>query len=236
MSTDRDEFVKKYKIGLMARIMGLVGYEKEIEHIILVNTDRFALALERVRDNKIKLGRDFKDHRTDVEYVYDVIDGWLVEELVFLWFQKYVISRWPQVTIEFAGADKDRVFQTENAVIITTEPDFIFKIAGSSLTQRVEVQYAGWARASYDMKEPKVQRGKREPGTSLIMWFVLFDTPGLFFFVDPVKDLFESDRIRHEKWDKPVYRLPDSRVLKYHRMCEGLPISTILAERLALGV
>ena len=158
--------------------------------------------------NKIKLPKFFSDRRTDEDYVYDLIDGWLVEDVICdAWLRINLQKRNPAITIKQMGTNSDRTLQKFNPRKITTNPDFIYSL--NNLERAIELQMAREARTKtgYDMKESKVKKAMEQ--NNLFLWIIIPD--GKYFFLNP-SGYFQNavPRVNHLWGDKMVYTIsPD---------------------------
>jgi len=156
--------------------------ESEADSIIRRHTERFEEVCERLRrGERLQLPRYFRDARSDEEYMYDLVDGWIVEDLVLLWLRAKVREINPSVAIERAGANRTRQFEFRRARRITTEPDFRYTDK-DGVERRIELQMAREVLECFDMKESKVKRALRE-GRTVFLWVLIPSDE--YFFVDP---------------------------------------------------
>ena len=91
----------------------------------------FQSAQEDLKTNRFQLPAHFKDRRSDIEYIYDIMDGWLMEDIIcHAWLKPQLKKINPNIEIKVMGTDRDRVIQKYNPKAITTEPDLIFSVGG----------------------------------------------------------------------------------------------------------
>lgn len=110
----------------------------------------------------------FRDRRSPEEYAYDLMEGWLLEELVANgWLTKKVFELDPKAVVLIKGSDKDRVMKS-NPYEITTEQD-VQIIWGNGNAKKVEIQSTRQGRRrSYDHKVGKVKRAQKD--SSIFLW------------------------------------------------------------------
>ena len=95
----------------------------------------------------MKLSPHFRDNRTTEEYIYDLLDGRIMEELICLWFIENGHTAYR------AGSDADDKIQRSNPKRITTKADLV--VDGKAL--EIQISRAG-KRSSYDIKKSKGDR------------------------------------------------------------------------------
>lgn len=201
---DRRPFEKKY--ADLAKRWKIS--DEIVNYIVRRYTKKLEEETQRLKMEGIKLPRFFRDRRTDEEYVYDLIDGWLIEDIVCdAWLRSRLLSIDKAIEITYMGTNRDRTIQKYNQRKITTNPDFAYKTStGKEI--RIELQMARESRKEgYDMKESKVNRAK-ECG-NIFLWVIIPED--VFFIIDPKSDLKGVDPIINPLWGgKMVYRLgPD---------------------------
>ncbi|RJS73811.1 hypothetical protein CW714_02475 [Methanophagales archaeon] len=178
---------------------GLVSY------IIRLYTKKLERALSLlVQGKRIKLSRFFADSRTDAEYIYDLIDGWLIEDVICdAWLKTRLEKVNPQIKVKHMGTNRDREIQFESAQKITTKPDFIYETP-SGREVHLELQMARQKMTVFDMKESKVKRAIRD-GNTIYLWILLPSDE--YFFLDP-KIFEEKDAHSNPRWGgKKVYSI-----------------------------
>lgn len=204
---DRKPFEEKYKDlptrwNIKAEFVNYIirRYEKKLKE-----------ELESLKEDKIKLSRFFRDRRTDEEYVYDLIDGWLVEDIICdAWLRDRLLEINPKIEITHMGTNRERNLQKFSSRKIGTEPDFIYKTKKGEV--KIELQMAREVRKEgYDMKESKVKRALKEG--NLFLWVIL---PGdLYFFCDPAIDLRGIKPQANPLWGgKMTYRIDQKKIKK----------------------
>lgn len=218
---DRRPFEEKYR-DLPSRW----NIESDVaNYIIRRYTKKLEEELELLKEHKIKLPSFFRDRRTEEDYVYDLIDGWLVEDIVCdAWLRRKVLSVNKKIKITHMGTNRDRTLQKYNPRKITTEPDFVY-VAPSGEEVKIELQMARKLRKEgYDMKESKVKRAV-EKG-HLFLW-ILFPEDE-YFVIDPARELKGIEPMTNPLWGgKLVYRLKNERLEKIgvHEMAQEIPES-----------
>lgn len=197
--------------------------DNELNDIIKKYTKQFADELDLLKTKKLELSRYYKDIRTDGEYLYDLIDGWLIEDIIRdAWLYPRVKKINCEIEIIHTGSDKDRVVQKSDPTKISTFPDFILKINAKKET-RIEFQMARAERNSegYDIKKTKFIRATKE--NNLFLWVII--PINKYFIVSPL-DLKEIKPIRNDKWGgKLVYNISSAMVDKIgiYEMGEDIP-------------
>jgi len=176
-----------------------------------------------LKENKIKLPSFFKDRRTDEDYIYDLIDGWLMEDIICdAWLRERLMAIDKTITVVHMGTNRDRTLQKYNPRNITTEPDFLYKTTkGKEI--KIELQMARKPRKEgYDMKDTKVKRAL-ENG-HIFLWVIVPNDK--FFVVEPNKDLQGVVPMTNPLWGgKLVYRLalPKCKQLGMYDMSSEIP-------------
>ena len=198
---DRRPFEEKYaEIAKRWKIS-----DEIVNYIIRRYTKKLAEELERLKVEDIKLPKFFRDRRTDEDYVYDLIDGWMMEDVVCDgWLRTRLLAIDDKIKITHMGTNRDRTLQKFNPRKITTQPDFIYEAAlGKEI--RIELQMARASRKEgYDMKESKVKRARKE--RNIFLWIIIPEDS--FFIIDPDSDLDGVEPISNPLWGgKMVYRL-----------------------------
>lgn len=176
-----------------------------VNYIIRRYSKKLQDELSRLKEEGIKLPKFFRDRRTDEEYVFDLIDGWLVEDIVCdAWLRDRILSIDKTVQITHMGTNRDRTLQKFNPRKITTEPDFAY-LTKSKCKVQIELQVAREARPreGYDMKVSKVNRARKSG--NIFLWVVIPDDA--FFFLDPVADITGEPRANPLWGGKEVYTL-----------------------------
>lgn len=152
--------------------------------------------------DKIDLPEYFADRRTDPEYIYDLIEGWLLEDLVvFAWLESRLKEVNPGISIEHFGTDRNRKVQFKDPSKISSKADFVCELPDGRRT-KIELQVSREYRESYDVKENKIKRALREGGV-LFLWVIL--PMDKYFFLLP--SIFESKpAVENPYWDGKLVR------------------------------
>jgi len=181
-----------------------------VNYIIRLYTKKLEKALSLLNEGrKIKLPRYFADRRTDAEYIYDLIDGWLVEDIICdAWLKSRLEQIEPNVKIKHMGTNRDREIQFDSPRKITTKPDFVYQLP-SGKEVKIELQMARELRNFYDMKESKIKRAIKD-GSVIYLWILL---PSDEYFLLPPR-IFESrEPVPNPRWGgKKVYTTSISEV------------------------
>lgn len=165
------------------------------------------LIFEQNKSLKIELPKDsFQDIRTDVEYIYDLIEGWLFEDIIFsLWLPRKIHSLYPNLYFKvlWAGSDRNRVLQSKDHKKITTKPDVMLVTQDSKVN--IELQIARQPRMVFDMKTTKVNRAKFSKIPTVFLWILV--PSDSYFVLDP--NILEERFIRkNSSWgNKEVYSI-----------------------------
>ena len=194
-----------------------------VNYIIRRYVKKLKQELELLKSKEIKLPSFFRDRRTDEEYVYDLVDGWLIEDIVCdAWLRERLIFRDKEIKVKHMGTNRDRTLQKYNPRKITTEPDFEY-VTSKGKEVKVELQMARKAiKAGYDMKQSKVTRA--EKNGHLFLWVIIPDD--IFFIIEPGKDLKGISPTPNHLWGgKLVYHLPKERLNKIgmYNMVDEIP-------------
>jgi hypothetical protein len=178
--------------------------------------------LEKIKSEGFKLPKYFKDRRTDEEYVYDIIDGWAMEDLICdAWLRPRLIKANKGIEIKVMGTNRDRVIQKISSKKITTNPDFIYNLDGKDTG--IELQMArSEIKDGYDMKDTKVQRAIKNG--SYFLWVIV--PSDKFFIINPQEDLIKMKTQPNPAWGgKMVYHISQEFIKKnggYSRMIDGI--------------
>lgn len=145
-----------------------------------------------------------RDNRKPEEYIYDVVEGWFLEDIVARWIGFYLKNQFPtgKLFLEFSGKDRDRqfVFYKKKGGETSTEPDFTIRSSRGSFF--VEFQNSRQGRRSlYDIKEPKRYRLLKlvKGGGDGVLLFSLLPSEEAFFLI-PGKHLLNLERRNNPKW------------------------------------
>jgi len=179
--------------------------ESAVAAIIRRYTELFEEILEKIRrGEQLQLSRYYRDIRRPEEYAYDVVDGWIIEDLVgVVWLPTKVKEINPSVVVTRSGADRSREFVFKGTNRITTEPDFRYTDR-HGVERKIELQMARRELKCFDMKESKVERVLRE-GRIVYLWILLPSDE--YFLVDPT--VFKSRKPEpNPRWGgKQTYKI-----------------------------
>lgn len=166
MPTDRKDFYTKY--------IRLSEDWNLDERVVLKVISEYSLKLanELLDETEWTLSRFFRDTRNDEEYLFDIIDGQLIEAMIVEWFKSKGYDAYRN------GTDSDGKIVRSGRAKITTKADL--KVNG----RPIEIQMSRNTLDSYDVKEPKINRALKN--NTLIMFIVPGDR---YFVIDPKKDL-----------------------------------------------
>ena len=151
---------------------------------------------ELISDEPWRLDRHFRDNRTNDEYIYDLLEGEMIEEFVVAWFT------FKGCDAKRVGTDSDGKIQRSNSRKITTKPDLLVD------NKYIEIQVSRKGRLShYHVKETK---GKKIlNGLNSLMMIV----DNEYFVID--KELLLQCELRpNPAWGgKMCYEIPTSIVV-----------------------
>jgi len=176
-----------------------------VNYIVRRYTKKLNEEIKLLKEHKMKLPSFFRDRRSEEEYVFDLIDGWLVEDIVCdAWLRKRLLDVSKDIKITHMGTNRDRTLQKYNPRKITTEPDFIY-LSPKGEEVKIELQMARKMRKEgYDMKESKVKRAVKNG--HLFLWVLLPEDK--YFVIDPAIELRGIKPMSNPLWGgKLVYRL-----------------------------
>lgn len=133
----REPFTKKY-----ANIATRWNIDSGIVLSILERYESLlAIELEKLKTEKMTLKDFFKDTRTVEEYIYDLIDGWVMEDIICeAWLKPRLMKVNPSIVVQSTGTDSDRIIQKSNSQKITTLPDITFQLDDRDVN--IELQMA----------------------------------------------------------------------------------------------
>lgn len=176
-----------------------------VNYIIRLYTKKMEKSLSLLsKGRKITLPRYFADRRTDAEYIYDLIDGWIVEDIICdAWLKTRLERIEPKIKIKLMGTNRDREIQFDSPRRITTKPDFVYQLP-SGREVKIELQMARGLRNSYDMKESKIKRAIKD-GSVIYLWILLPSDE--YFLLSPA--IFEHrEPLPNPRWGgKKVYTI-----------------------------
>ena len=106
-------------------------------------------------------GSYIKDGRTNAEYIYDLVYGWFMEEKF-----EYLLKKVGKV--ERQGVDKD--YSIKKVSKVKGTPDFLLHNR-----YHIEYQISEHTRDTYDVKEHKVKKMRKDPDILLVFYIVELD-------------------------------------------------------------
>ncbi len=196
----RDLFSKKY-----ANISSLWNMDSDLVFYIIRRYEKlFIQEIEKLKTEGMQLPKFFKDRRTDEEYIYDIIDGWVMEDIICdAWLRPKLIAKNPSIEIKVMGTNRDRVIQKYNPNAITTNPDLIFSLNGKEV--KIELQMARKIlQNGYDMKETKVKRAISDG--NYFLWILI--PTNQYFIIDTKKEIINITPTPNPLWGgKVVYHI-----------------------------
>ena len=196
----RDSFSKKY-----AQISSLWNIDNDLVFYIIRRYEKlFIQEVEKLKTEEMALPKYFKDRRTDEEYIYDIMDGWLMEDIICdAWLRPRLLKINQNIDIKVMGTNRDRVIQKYNPNAITTNPDLIFSLNGEEI--RIELQMARKILSNgYDMKETKVNRAIQEG--NYFLWILI--PTNEYFIINAKKDIVNIKPTPNPLWGgKIVYHI-----------------------------
>lgn len=175
-----------------------------------------------------------RDRRDEEIYIYDVVEGWFVEEIIASWLDCQLKRFFPDtpVVVKFSGKDKDRefVFSKKTGDEVSTAPDFEIILPGGKFVIELQTSRYG-KRDLYDIKEPKRMRLTR---TSGFLLFALLPKEPRFFLI-PNEDLSKLELHKNNAWGGKITAYVTHEQIEKHGwgyfdFSEGLP--SILRDRL----
>jgi len=196
----RVSFLKKY-----SDLPDRWNIDKDIVFYILRRYEKLLISeTEKLKSESMKLPKYFKDRRTDEEYIYDIIDGWAMEDIICdAWLRPRLLKINKDIEIKVMGTNRDRIIQKHTPSNITTNPDFIFSFKGKDVG--IELQMArSELKNGYDMKDTKVQRAIKNG--NYFLWVIIPNNE--FFIIDPKKEMVNIKPQPNPLWGgKMVYHI-----------------------------
>ena len=196
----RASFLKKY-----SDLSDRWNIDKDIVFYILRRYEKLLISeTEKLKSESMKLPKYFKDRRTDEEYIYDIIDGWAMEDIICdAWLRPRLLKINKDIEIKVMGTNRDRIIQKHTPSNITTNPDFIFSFKGKDVG--IELQMArSELKNGYDMKDTKVQRAIKNG--NYFLWVIIPNNE--FFIIDPKKEMVNIKPQPNPLWGgKMVYHI-----------------------------
>jgi len=139
-----------------------------------------------------------RDIRTSEQYLYDLYDGWLLEDCVFLKLQNI----FGKSNVSMVGKDSDRKVQKSK---VSADPDF--KININNEEKFIQLKTAARRFNEFNIKKESWAR------PNLILFYIIDE--GNFFLVDPnnKKHIRNVDLKPNPKWGgKPCFTFYKSKV------------------------
>ena len=104
----RVSFSKKY-----AQVASLWKIDNDLVFYIIRRYEKLYIQeIEKLKTEGMTLPKYFKDRRTDEEYIYDIMDGWLMEDIICdAWLRPRLLKINPKIDIKVMGTNRDRVIQ-----------------------------------------------------------------------------------------------------------------------------
>lgn len=199
----RESFTKKYS-DLPTRW----NIDSDIVFYILRRYEKLLSSeIEKLKTEWMQLPKYFKDKRTDEEYIYDIIDWWVMEDIICdARLRPRLLKINKDIEIKVMGTNRDRVIQKYNSNNITTNPDFIFSIWWKDIG--IELQMARSVLKNwYDMKDSKVQRAFQN--WNYFLWVIIPNNE--FFIINPQKEMNDmKPQANPLWWGKMVYHISQS--------------------------
>lgn len=139
-------------------------------------------------------GYGLTDNRKVHEYLYDLCEGWIMEDLICLKLKQSLSQN--NISVRMNGCeitDKGRQILTTK---ISSRSDLVIK--SPTRSQKLEIQFANKDRDSYDIKETKIKEAQKEQ--ALIFIFSLPLEKG--FIIDPLSpsQMQASKLISNQGW------------------------------------
>lgn len=216
---DRRLFSEKYN-NLVTRW----NISSEILSYIIRRYEKLLILEQKsLKENVIKLPRFFRDKRTDEEYLYDLIDGWLMEDIICdAWLKPKLLEIKSDIEIKNMGTNRDRVIQKSDSSKISTKPDFVFEVNGQDVGIELQMARAELAKG-YDMKETKVKRAIKDG--NLFLWVIV--PKDEYFIIDPQSEMSLLKPEANPLWGgKIVYHISQQFIEKvggYSKMIDKIP-------------
>ena len=89
------------------------GVDGDIVYYILRRYEKLLdNEIKNLQKNSMRLPKFFRDRRSDEEYVYDIIDGWVMEDIICdAWLRPRLLKVANNIEIKAMGTNRDRVIQ-----------------------------------------------------------------------------------------------------------------------------
>ncbi len=203
--TDRRSFIQKYSLLPKQWNVNAVTVSEYLKQY----DKRLQKEIERLKTQPFTIDKYFWDRRNTSEYLYDLIDAWLIEDLIAnVWLKQRLNELNKKVSIQLNGTDRNRLVEKKINENISTQPDIM--LDWDTGFQPVELQMARKEmKEGYDMKETKVKHAISFG--SVFLWIVLPSSE--FFIVNPVSDLKDISPFENKAWGgKRVYRISQEKI------------------------
>ena len=152
MARDRSPYSNKYKD--LANNLGL--RPAQVNKIISKYEQRFStdsndpIIIEHLSKAKYR-----KDLRTAQQYLYDLLDGWLIEDCMFLWLKSRVKKIDPKAKVSIICSDKDRVVRPSG---VSSDPDFLVKLSNGE-SKKIELKTGTKLLNEINLKKSSMLKG-----------------------------------------------------------------------------
>lgn len=124
----------------------LRGYEQQyIKAVKEMQNEKFAFSL--------------RDNRSVQEYMYDLCEGWIMEDLIS-WKLQQLLKEQGDYKVEMNGCEVTASGRQISTSKITSKSDLIISSKHKSL--KLEIQFANNDRDFYNIKETKIKQACRE--------------------------------------------------------------------------
>lgn len=117
---------------------------------------QYQSAVKEMQDEKFSF--NLRDNRTVSEYLYDLCEGWIMEDLI-AWKIQQLLSEKGNYQVKLNGCE---VSQSGRKIITTKINSKSDLVVVGNTEQKLEIQFANADRSSYDIKENKVKQAKKE--------------------------------------------------------------------------
>lgn len=143
-----------------------------------------------------------RDNRSNEKYIYDLINGRVVERMVASWLESQGRR------IKFIGSDKDGKIERSKGSRITTQFDLLD--IGNGAPRKIEIQMSSQVRDVYHIKDYKGKRIIKQDGE---VFFII--EPNNKYFVVSKDDLLTASLHYNPAWRKNCYVIVPA---EYHDM------------------
>ena len=154
--------------------------ENNLNYILKKCQDAYESSL--VEFNQQEFRKTMKDIRTNDEYLYDLHEGWMMEDILTTKMAKILLKK--DIILQQNGSEITEEGRKISHGKITSKSDLVICKGNKKL--HMEIQFSNKERVFYDIKETKIKNAKKENG--LIFTFCL--PLGEGFIADPKSDSF----------------------------------------------